>query len=66
MTVMMPKNGHRFDPTILREYDIRGVVGETLSAKDAYGPRPFVRDHGPAARHGQAYGAGLRRPLVIA
>ena len=23
--------GHRFDPTILREYDIRGVVGETLS-----------------------------------
>jgi phosphomannomutase len=27
--------GHRFDPTILREYDIRGVVGETLSAEDA-------------------------------
>jgi phosphomannomutase len=27
--------GHRFDPTILREYDIRGVVGETLSAADA-------------------------------
>ena len=26
---------HRFDPTILREYDIRGVVGETLSAADA-------------------------------
>ena len=23
--------GYRFDPTILREYDIRGVVGETLS-----------------------------------
>jgi phosphomannomutase len=27
--------GHRFNPTILREYDIRGVVGETLSAADA-------------------------------
>lgn len=26
---------HRFDPTILREYDIRGVVGDTLSADDA-------------------------------
>lgn len=27
--------GHRFDPTILREYDIRGIVGQTLSASDA-------------------------------
>ncbi len=27
---------HRFDPTILREYDIRGVVGQTLSAADAH------------------------------
>ena len=26
---------HRFDPTILREYDIRGIVGQTLSAVDA-------------------------------
>ena len=26
---------HRFDSTILREYDIRGIVGETLSAADA-------------------------------
>ena len=26
---------HRFDPTILREYDIRGIVGQTLFAKDA-------------------------------
>ncbi|KHK92340.1 phosphoglucomutase/phosphomannomutase PgmG [Novosphingobium malaysiense] len=28
--------GHRFEPTILREYDIRGVVGETLDGQDAY------------------------------
>ena len=26
---------HRFDPTCLREYDIRGVIGRTLSEKDA-------------------------------
>jgi phosphomannomutase len=27
--------GHRFDPTILREYDIRGTVGATLFEADA-------------------------------
>jgi len=27
---------HRFDPTSLREYDIRGVVGTTLGTADAY------------------------------
>ena len=27
---------HIFHPTMLREYDIRGVVGDTLSADDAY------------------------------
>jgi phosphomannomutase len=26
---------HNFDPTILREYDIRGIVGQTLSVADA-------------------------------
>ncbi|MGB3738550.1 MAG: phosphomannomutase/phosphoglucomutase [Pontixanthobacter sp.] len=26
---------HQFDPTVLREYDIRGIIGETLSADDA-------------------------------
>jgi len=26
---------HHFDPTILREYDIRGIVGQTLSDADA-------------------------------
>ncbi len=28
-------SSHRFDPTILREYDIRGIVGETLDVADA-------------------------------
>ena len=27
---------HRFDASILREYDIRGIVGETLHEADAY------------------------------
>ncbi|HTV89716.1 MAG TPA: phosphomannomutase/phosphoglucomutase [Stellaceae bacterium] len=35
---------HRFDPTILREYDIRGIVGETLSPADAHAlGRVFAR-----------------------
>ena len=27
---------HRFDPSVLREYDIRGIVGQTLHPADAY------------------------------
>ena len=27
---------HSFDPTVLREYDIRGIVGETLHPADAF------------------------------
>lgn len=27
---------HQFHPTVLREYDIRGVIGETLGTADAY------------------------------
>lgn len=27
---------HHFDPTSLREYDIRGIVGESLTQDDAY------------------------------
>ena len=26
---------HQFHPTVLREYDIRGIIGETLGADDA-------------------------------
>ena len=32
----MTVNAHKFDPTILRAYDIRGQVGSTLSADDAF------------------------------
>jgi phosphomannomutase len=32
---MTQTTGHRLHATVLREYDIRGIVGETLSAADA-------------------------------
>jgi phosphomannomutase len=32
----MPVFNHRFDPTVLREYDIRGIVGKTLKPEDAF------------------------------
>src|SRR5215475_5214932 len=31
----LPDMSHRFDPAILREYDIRGIVGANLFAADA-------------------------------
>jgi len=39
---------HEFDPTILREYDIRGIVGQTLFAADAF-------------HIGKAFGTKVRR-----
>jgi len=43
---------HTFNPTILREYDIRGIVGETLSDADAYalGRTYGAKAHGEGAR----------------
>jgi phosphomannomutase len=32
----MPAFNHRFDSTVLREYDIRGIVGKTLKPEDAF------------------------------
>jgi phosphomannomutase len=32
----MPAFHHAFDPTSLREYDIRGIVGQTLKPEDAF------------------------------
>jgi phosphomannomutase len=40
---------HRFDPTTLREYDIRGVIGKTLSADDA---RAIGRSFGTLVKRG--------------
>ncbi len=42
---------HAFHPTVLREYDVRGIVGDTLSTADAHAL-------------GRAYGTVLRRRLA--
>jgi len=34
--MMMADFSHNFDPTTLREYDIRGIVGKTLHGADAF------------------------------
>jgi phosphomannomutase len=39
---------HQFHPTVLREYDIRGIIGETLSADDA---RAIGRGFATMLRH---------------
>lgn len=43
---------HQFNPTILREYDIRGIVGDSLNDADAYAlGRTFAaKAHGEGAR----------------
>jgi phosphomannomutase len=51
----MTSNNHDFHPSVLREYDIRGIVGETLSVDDAraigrcYGSI-LIRNKGAGAR----------------
>lgn len=47
MVANVSDRGHRFNPTILREYDIRGIVGQTLSAADA---RAIGRGYGSVVR----------------
>src|SRR6476659_10114419 len=47
---------HQFNPTILREYDIRGIVGDTLTEADAYA---LGRTYGS-----KAHGEGARRIAV--
>src|SRR6476659_8527157 len=63
---------HQFNPTILREYDIRGIVGETLTESDAYAlGRTFgalARDEGAqriaVGRDGRTHSGMLEAALV--
>ena len=49
--------GHRFDPTILREYDIRGIIGKTLSSADAQAiGRAYALTQAEAGGHRVAVG----------
>jgi len=63
---------HTFDPTILREYDVRGIVGKTLTKDDAYAlGRAFAslaRDEGArkiaVGRDGRLHSPELEGALV--
>jgi phosphomannomutase len=63
---------HRFDPTILREYDIRGIVGHTLHEQDAYAlGRTFAAEGREAGakrlavgRDGREHSQGLEDALI--
>jgi phosphomannomutase len=63
---------HIFNPTILREYDIRGIVGDTLTEADAYAlGRTFgsqARDEGArriaVGRDGRTHSGMLEAALI--
>ena len=63
---------HTFNPTILREYDVRGIVGDTLTEDDAYAlGRTFAsqaRDEGvrriAVGRDGRLHSGELEAALV--
>jgi phosphomannomutase len=64
-----PMTSHAFHSTLLREYDIRGVVGDTLSAADAHAIGlsfgTFVRRSG-GARVAVGYDGRLSSPMLEA
>jgi phosphomannomutase len=63
---------HTFNPTILREYDIRGIVGDTLTEADAYALgrtyAALARDEGAkriaVGRDGRTHSPELEDALV--
>ena len=63
---------HQFNPTILREYDIRGIVGDTLTEADAYALgrtyAALARDEGASrlaiGRDGRTHSGMLEAALV--
>ena len=63
---------HQFHPSILREYDVRGIVGSTLTEKDAYAlGRSFAALAGSegvrsvaVGRDGRTHSTGLEAALI--
>ncbi len=69
---------HRFDPTLLREYDLRGIVGQTLTEADAlalghavavflserYAIKPLARLRVCVARDGRLSSPSLAAMLI--
>ena len=52
---------HTFDPTVLREYDIRGIIGETLGPDDA---RAIGRSFGTLLRRAEEADGAKGMPTV--
>lgn len=52
---------HQFHPSVLREYDIRGIIGETLGVEDA---RAIGRGFGTRVRRVYGDGAGALKVAV--
>ena len=65
-------SSHRFDPSVLREYDIRGIVGRTLGEQDAravgLGFGTAVVEKGgrrvAAARDGRLHSPAMQAALI--
>jgi phosphomannomutase len=63
---------HRFNPTVLREYDIRGIVGDTLTEEDAYALGRTFASHArdevarriAVGRDGRSHSGGLEAALI--
>ena len=58
---------HHFDPTMLREYDIRGIIDQTLSAADAHAiGRSFgtIIRRGGGSRVALGYDGRLSSPML--
>ncbi len=67
---VMTADAHRFDPTILRAYDVRGVVGRSLGEADAQAlGRAFatrLRERAEAPRVCVGYDGRLTSPMLEA
>ena len=57
---------HIFDPTILREYDIRGIVGKTLNEEDAYALGPQLMRRWRSEEGARTHRRRPRRPHPFA
>lgn len=62
------ESSHSFHPSILREYDIRGIVGETLSEADAYfigkGFGTIVQQQGKGSTICVSYDGRISSPML--
>ena len=56
------RSAYCFDPVIIRENDVRGVYGETLTTDDAYA---LGRAYATAAGNGRRIAVGYEADLIL-